>query len=65
MGNRRKRAVRVQFDSKLKLRFHGAKIRSGRIGVSACREGGSGGKGGGKVGGAPLDHMARLGTIAT
>lgn len=28
MGDRRKRALRVQFDSKLKLEFHGTKITS-------------------------------------
>ncbi len=28
MGDRRKRAVRVQFDGKLRLEFHGAKITS-------------------------------------
>ena len=28
MGKRRKRALRVRFDSKLKLEFHGTKITS-------------------------------------
>jgi len=28
MGDRRKRALRVQFDGKLKLEFHGTKITS-------------------------------------
>ena len=28
MGDRRKRALGVQFDGKIKLRFHGAKITS-------------------------------------
>lgn len=28
MGDRRKQALRVQFDSKLRLEFHGAKITS-------------------------------------
>ena len=28
MGDRRKQALRVQFDGKLKLEFHGAKITS-------------------------------------
>ena len=28
MGDRRKRALRVQFDGKLRLEFHGAKITS-------------------------------------
>ncbi|MCH7924619.1 MAG: transposase [Planctomycetes bacterium] len=28
MGDRRKQALRVQFDGKIKLRFHGAKITS-------------------------------------
>ena len=28
MGDRRKRSLRVQFDGKLRLEFHGAKITS-------------------------------------
>jgi hypothetical protein len=43
----------------------GSEGGSGRIGVSACREGGSGGKGSGRIGGFRLNQAARLGTVAT
>ena len=37
MGDRRKQALRVQFDGKLKLDFHGANITS-EAGLIAFRE---------------------------
>ena len=37
MGDRRKQALRVQFDGKLRLEFHGAKVTSG-AGLLAFRE---------------------------